>query len=96
MKVFAGTITVENISQKILRQGYFRPTMNKDAINFVKKCDRCQRTIDIPRKPPEKLSSLYGPWPFSQWGIDLIQPMPVERGQVKYAVVVIDYFIKWA
>ncbi|GAV91213.1 hypothetical protein CFOL_v3_34612 [Cephalotus follicularis] len=29
------------LSHKLLRQGYFWPTMHQDAIDFVRKCDRC-------------------------------------------------------
>ena len=35
------------------------------------------------------------PWPFAQWGLDLIGPMPPGKGQVKFAVVAVDYFTKW-
>ncbi|CAL2234245.1 unnamed protein product [Prunus armeniaca] len=35
------------------------------------------------------------PWPFAQWGLDLIGPMPQGTGQLKLAVVVVDYFTKW-
>ncbi|KAL5554258.1 hypothetical protein UlMin_041659 [Ulmus minor] len=35
------------------------------------------------------------PWPFAKWGIDLIGPLPTARGQLKYAVVAIDYYTKW-
>ncbi|CAL2229549.1 unnamed protein product [Prunus armeniaca] len=39
---------------------------------------------------------MVSPWPFTQWELDLIGPMPEGKGQVKYAVVVVDYFTKWA
>ncbi|CAL2238682.1 unnamed protein product [Prunus armeniaca] len=39
---------------------------------------------------------MVSPWPFAQWGIDLIRPMPQGKGQVKYIVVAVDYFTKWA
>ena len=32
-------------------------------------------------------------WPFAQWGIDLVRPLPMAKGQVRFAV---DYFTKWA
>ncbi|CAL9031657.1 unnamed protein product, partial [Prunus brigantina] len=31
----------------------------------------------------------------AEWGLDLIGPMPEGKGQVKYAVVAVDYFTKW-
>ena len=36
------------------------------------------------------------PWPFAVWGIDLIRPMPTARSAFKYAVVVVNFFTKWA
>ena len=36
------------------------------------------------------------PWPFSKWGIDILGPLPLSRGQCKFVVVAIDYFTKWA
>ncbi|CAL2265851.1 unnamed protein product [Prunus armeniaca] len=34
-------------------------------------------------------------WPFAQWGLDLIGPMSQGNGQLKFAVVSVDYFTKW-
>ncbi|XP_021811720.1 uncharacterized protein LOC110754904 [Prunus avium] len=31
----------------------------------------------------------------AQWGLDLIGPMPQGKGQVKFAIVAVDYFTKW-
>ncbi|XP_074362102.1 uncharacterized protein LOC141702305 [Apium graveolens] len=31
-----------NLSLKVLRMGYYWPTLRQDAIDFVKKCDACQ------------------------------------------------------
>ncbi|KAM2115464.1 hypothetical protein ACFX1Q_023897 [Malus domestica] len=39
---------------------------------------------------------MISPWPFAQWGLDLIGPMPAGKGKVRYAIVAVDYFIKWA
>jgi hypothetical protein len=35
------------------------------------------------------------PWPFAQWGLDIMGPLPIGRGQLKFLVVGIDYFTKW-
>ncbi|KAL8155040.1 hypothetical protein AgCh_000428 [Apium graveolens] len=46
--------------------------------------------------PVAPLTSLMSPWPFSIWGFDLIGELPKEKGSVKYVVVDVDYFMKWA
>ncbi|KAL5558903.1 hypothetical protein UlMin_035114 [Ulmus minor] len=48
------------LAHKVLRQGYYWPTIQADSLAFVQKCDKCQ-----------------------------------SRGQLKYAVVAIDYYTKW-
>ncbi|CAL2277239.1 unnamed protein product [Prunus armeniaca] len=50
----------------------------------------------VPHQPPENSTSISSPWPFAQWGIDLIGPMPKGKGQTKFAIAVVDYFTKWA
>ena len=34
------------------------------------------------------------PWPFAQWGIDIVGLLPLGKGQVKFLLVAIDYFTK--
>jgi len=34
------------------------------------------------------------PWLFHTWGMDILGPFPLVKGQVKSLIVVIDYFIK--
>ncbi|CAL2277650.1 unnamed protein product [Prunus armeniaca] len=69
--------------------------MHQDANVLVKKCDKCQRFSNVPYIPAEPLTPIISPWPFAQWGLDLIDPMPQGKDQVKYVVVVVDYFTKW-
>nr|XP_023875548.1 uncharacterized protein LOC111988025 [Quercus suber] len=66
-----------------------------DATEFIKKCDKCQRFGNVQRLPAEKLTTITSPWPFAQWEIDIIGPMPIGKGQVKFLLVAIDYFTKW-
>ena len=35
------------------------------------------------------------PWPFAQWGLDILCPFPTGTRQMKFLVVGIDYFTKW-
>ncbi|XP_038973062.1 uncharacterized protein LOC103706605 [Phoenix dactylifera] len=34
------------LAHKILRQGYYWPTLQKDTLDFVRRCDRCQRNAN--------------------------------------------------
>ena len=35
------------------------------------------------------------PWPFAQWGLDIMGPFSTAVRQLKFLVVSIDYFTKW-
>ena len=54
------------LAGKVLRQGYYWPTMLKDATDLVKKCRICQEHAKISRLPSEPLTSITSPWPFQQ------------------------------
>ena len=49
---------------KVLRQGYYWPTMLRDTTELVKKCKVCQEHAKISRLPSDPLTSVTSPWPF--------------------------------
>ena len=69
--------------------------MKMDALGFVKRCGKCQIHATVQHVPSTELTPLSNPWPFAQWGIDLMGPFPPASGQRKSVVVAIDYFTKW-
>ncbi|GKV02052.1 hypothetical protein SLEP1_g14536 [Rubroshorea leprosula] len=83
------------LARKLLRHGYYWPTMVEDAQNYVKKCPTCQFNADDIHMPGEMLSSLTSPWPFAQWGVDLLGPFIKGKGGCTFLVVAMDYFTKW-
>ena len=64
-------------------------------MELVKKCDNCQRFRNVQRLLAERMTMITSPWPFAQWGIDIVGPLPLGKGQVKFLLVAIDYFTKW-
>ncbi|RZB46137.1 Polypyrimidine tract-binding protein-like 1 [Glycine soja] len=44
---------------------------------------------------PDNLHSPSSPWPFAMWGMDILGPLPKAPREVKYLLIVIDYFTKW-
>ena len=84
-----------SLARKALRAGYYWPTMQQDAKDHVKKCDKCQRHGDMHLAPPQELKSLSSPWPFAWWGMDLLGPFTKGLYQNRYLIVAVDYFTKW-
>ncbi|GLU23410.1 hypothetical protein SLE2022_394160 [Rubroshorea leprosula] len=85
----------KTLARKLLKHGYYWPTMVEDAQNYVKKCPTCQFNADDIHMPGEMLSSLTSPWPFAQWGVDLLGPFVKGKGSCTFLVVAVDYFTKW-
>jgi hypothetical protein len=84
------------LAHKVVRASFYWPNMSQDSMQLVKTCDNCQRFANVSQQPFEDLSSISSPWPISQWGVDLVGPFPLEKGRVRFVVVAVDYFTKWA
>ena len=84
-----------SLVHKLVRAGYYWPTMQKDAEAYVKTWNKCQRFSNIIRQPTEELTSIMALSPFAQWGLDIIGSFPTTVRQLKFLVVGIDYFTKW-
>ena len=69
--------------------------MQVDARELIKKCNKCQRFRNIQCLLVERLTTISSPWPFAQWGIDIVGLLPQGKGQVKFLLVAINYFTKW-
>ena len=50
-----------SLAHRAHSQGYYWPTMKKDAAAYVKKCDKCQRHAPIPHVSSETLKPISGP-----------------------------------
>lgn len=66
-----------SLAVKVLRAGFFWPTLRGDCVEYVKKCDRCQRHSNEIKVPAERLYSLVAPWPFFRWGINILGHFPI-------------------
>ena len=84
------------LAGKVLRQGYYWPTIFRDATYLVRRCNICQEHAKISRLPSEPLTSITSPLPFQQWGLDILGPLATRKGQCKLFIVAVDYFTKWA
>ncbi|KAL2232807.1 UNVERIFIED_CONTAM: Ribonuclease HI [Sesamum indicum] len=68
-----------SLAQKIIRQGYFWPTMVRDI-------------KDLPATTIEPIKIAC---PFDKLGIDIVGPFPIAQAQKKFIIVVVEYFSKW-
>ncbi|XP_058783456.1 uncharacterized protein LOC131658141 [Vicia villosa] len=53
------------------------------------------KILRVGQVPVEALHSVFSPWQFYQWGADILGPFPIAPGQLKFLIIVADYFTKW-
>nr|GEX55842.1 reverse transcriptase domain-containing protein [Tanacetum cinerariifolium] len=81
-------------AKKVFDAGFFWPTIYKDAHEFVKTCDSCQRQGKMSQRDEMPQNSIQICEILDVWGIDFIGPFPSSRGN-KYILVAVDYLSKW-
>ena len=91
-----GYLSRISTAQKILRAGYFWPSIFKDYVNAVKKCHPCQVFAHNMRSHPTPLHPIITVGPFTKWGLDFMDYNPASAGGHHHIIVVVDYFTKWA
>uniref|UniRef100_A0A2N9FTJ7 Uncharacterized protein n=1 Tax=Fagus sylvatica TaxID=28930 RepID=A0A2N9FTJ7_FAGSY len=72
-----------SLAHRAMSQGYWWPFMQSDAVRYVRKCDKCQRFAPKIHQPARELNPLSSPWPFAQWGLDIVGPLPRAPGNKK-------------
>nr|GEX45561.1 reverse transcriptase domain-containing protein [Tanacetum cinerariifolium] len=80
-------------ARKMFDSGFYWPTIYRDAQNFVKKCDICQRQGKITQKDEMPQNSIQVCEIFDVWGIDFMGLFPSSRGN-KYILIAVDYLSK--
>nr|KYP53835.1 hypothetical protein KK1_024409 [Cajanus cajan] len=68
-----------SMAARVLRAGYYWPTLKSDCQNHIQKCKECQQFGNAHRQPPETLHHMMIAWPFSQFRIS--QALVTDNGQ---------------
>jgi hypothetical protein len=68
--------------------------MYDDAKSFVRRCNRCQKHVNINARDAMSLTLNLQIDIFDVWGIDFMGPFPNSEG-CEYILVAVDYVSKW-
>lgn len=84
------------LARKVILQGYYWPNLVEDCIKKIRACPVCQPFAKKETRPATYYTPVGSAIPFARWGIDILGPLPMAAGRVKFCIVAIDYFTKWA
>lgn len=84
-----------SVASKVIRQGIYWPTIMKYTERYIKTCRACQKFGPTSKAPPKELQPIPPVWPFYRCGIDIVVPLPREKGDLRFVIVAIEYFSRW-
>ena len=91
-----GHFSGETTAHKVLREGYYWPTLFKDAHAHARKCEICQVNVGRERRPAFPLQPVTIENPFEQWGLDVVGEINPDSLKLhKYIPTTTAYFSKW-
>ena len=86
----------ETTAHKVLREGYYWPTLFEDAHAHARKCQICQVNAWRERRPTFPLQPVTIENPFEQWGLDVVGEINPNSSKLhKYILTATNYFSKW-
>ena len=91
---YGGHFSGERTAHKILKSGFYWPTLFRDCAEWVKLCDRCQKIGNISSKNEMPLKGIMLVQIFDVWGIDFMGPLLQSFGNL-YILLAVDYVSKW-
>ncbi|MQL77591.1 hypothetical protein Taro_009997, partial [Colocasia esculenta] len=94
-----GHVNSQMLAKKIIRQGYYWPTLEEDCTIYVRRCVKCQLHADKIHAPSSSLHPLSTPWPFFMWAFDIVGPLGDPNAQTKqksFILTATEYYTKWA
>ena len=83
-----------SLAGKALKARYYWPTLQKDAYNILRACNKCQCFANVQTRLGETMTPISSPWPFAQWGIDIVGSFLLGKKQLRFLIIAVDYFTK--
>jgi ribonuclease HI len=91
-----GHFAAKTTTHKILRAGYYWPTIFSDVHQFVRKCEPCQLFTGKQKLAALPLQPVVVEAPFQQWGLDFIGKFSDNSSNgYSWVLTATDYFTKW-
>jgi ribonuclease HI len=82
------------LAAKVIHQGFYWPAMICAANRVTRSCEACQKFSTL-GKPFAIHKANRTHVALQRWGLDIVGPLPMAQGNLKFTFVVVEYFTKW-
>jgi hypothetical protein len=83
------------LAAKVIRHGFYWPTIICTANRVTRSCEACQKFSPRTGNPSQFTKQIAHTWPLQCWGLDIVGPLPIAQGNLKFTFVAVEYFTKW-
>jgi hypothetical protein len=91
-----GHFSAKATAFKIIRNGYYWPTIFHNSYKFARSCDKCKKFVGKECLSAMLLQPVLLDFPFSKWGLEFISPInPLSSVGHIFILTATDYFTKW-
>jgi hypothetical protein len=94
--IFGGHFSPTATAHKIIRAGFYWPSIFRYSYTTIRKCFSCQQFSGKMKKVVMPLQLIVVEQPFSQWGLDVVALINLKSSKEHmYILTTTDYFTKW-
>jgi hypothetical protein len=79
----------------VIRQGFYWPAIICATNRVTRSCEACQKFSPRSGSLSQFTKLIAHTWPLQRWGLDIVGPLPMAQGNLKFTFVVVEYFTKW-
>ncbi|GJW06734.1 reverse transcriptase domain-containing protein [Tanacetum coccineum] len=79
---------------RITKQGYYWPSMHRDAAKVIQDCEKCKEQSAIRKAAENGAITARNRWPFSHWGVNILRPLPTAPKGLKFLAIAVEHSTK--
>ncbi|VDI20691.1 Hypothetical predicted protein [Mytilus galloprovincialis] len=79
-----------------VRRRFYWVDFKTDILKWIQQCTMCTSRKQPPRRAKSKMKQYHVGAPMERVALDIIGPFPLSKKGNKYALIVSDYFTRWA
>ncbi|GJT30617.1 beta-grasp domain-containing protein [Tanacetum coccineum] len=84
-----------SIVVRITKQGYYWPSMNRDAAKVLQDYEKCKEQSAIRKVAESNAITVRSGWPFSHWGVNILGPLATTPRGFKFLAIAVEHSTKW-